>query len=79
MPAASGVLITLIHLHQFVLMSASFDMPVIDQYADGVAARLWSLYIGSKKERTTVYKDWLFGTLRTGGCHNLLDVACGTG
>ncbi|KAM6183870.1 glycine N-methyltransferase isoform 3-T3 [Erethizon dorsatum] len=50
-----------------------------DQYADGEAARVWQLYIGDTRSRTTEYKTWLMGLLRQHGCQRVLDVACGTG
>ncbi|XP_011308305.1 glycine N-methyltransferase [Fopius arisanus] len=52
---------------------------VRDQYADGKAAKVWSMYIGDKKKRTQNYKDFLVGILRKRGCKRILDVACGTG
>ncbi|XP_008565039.1 PREDICTED: glycine N-methyltransferase [Galeopterus variegatus] len=50
-----------------------------DQYADGEAARVWQLYIGDTRSRTSEYKAWLLGLLRQHGCRRVLDVACGTG
>lgn len=50
-----------------------------DQYADGKAAKVWELYVGSKAERTESYKSWICNLLRSKGCKNILDVACGTG
>ncbi|KAG0722982.1 Glycine N-methyltransferase [Chionoecetes opilio] len=50
-----------------------------DQYADGTAAKLWELYIGDKNERTQVYRNFIVQLLRKQNCHNILDVACGTG
>ncbi|KAK3882098.1 hypothetical protein Pcinc_013505 [Petrolisthes cinctipes] len=50
-----------------------------DQYADGTAAKLWELYIGDKNKRTQTYRNFIAGLLRKKGCHNILDVACGTG
>ncbi|CAH1262411.1 glycine N-methyltransferase-like isoform X2 [Branchiostoma lanceolatum] len=50
-----------------------------DQYADGKAARVWQLYIGSVSSRTDTYRQWICQTLRDKGCHHILDVACGTG
>ncbi|XP_035685374.1 glycine N-methyltransferase-like isoform X1 [Branchiostoma floridae] len=50
-----------------------------DQYADGKAARVWQLYIGSVSSRTDTYRQWICKTLRDHGCHHILDVACGTG
>lgn len=50
-----------------------------DQYADGKAAKVWEYYIGSRRERTGVYKEWLVNLLREKGCAKVLDVACGTG
>ncbi|XP_078674664.1 glycine N-methyltransferase-like [Branchiostoma floridae x Branchiostoma belcheri] len=50
-----------------------------DQYADGKAARVWQLYIGSVSSRTNTYRQWLSGILRDNGCRHILDVACGTG
>ena len=47
-----------------------------DQYSDGKAAKIWELYIG---ERTDKYKAFLVGMLRSKGCRNVLDAACGTG
>ncbi|XP_070578909.1 glycine N-methyltransferase-like [Ptychodera flava] len=50
-----------------------------DQYADGKAAKVWELYVGSRSERTDVYKSWIINLLRSKGCKTVLDVACGTG
>ncbi|XP_077997285.1 glycine N-methyltransferase-like [Glandiceps talaboti] len=50
-----------------------------DQYADGKAAKVWELYVGSKSERTEVYKSWICNLLKTKDCSSVLDVACGTG
>lgn len=50
-----------------------------DQYADGKAAKVWELYIGSRNERTDVYRGWLTELLRDKNCKRVLDVACGTG
>ncbi|XP_002741348.1 glycine N-methyltransferase-like [Saccoglossus kowalevskii] len=50
-----------------------------DQYADGKAAKVWELYVGSKSERTESYKSWICNLLREKGCKKILDVACGTG
>ncbi|XP_038213212.1 glycine N-methyltransferase [Zerene cesonia] len=52
---------------------------VKDQYADGIAARIWKKYIGDSNQRTQNYKDFLTGILRKHGCSNVLDAACGTG
>ncbi|KAF0296649.1 Glycine N-methyltransferase [Amphibalanus amphitrite] len=51
----------------------------LDQYADGKAARLWSLYIGDQAQRTKNYKQFLKGILNSYNCETVLDVACGTG
>jgi glycine N-methyltransferase len=50
-----------------------------DQYADGKAARVWEIYIGSKQSRTDQYRNWIVSLLTDRGCKNILDVACGTG
>jgi glycine N-methyltransferase len=50
-----------------------------DQYADGKAARVWEVYIGSKQSRTDQYRNWIVSLLNDKGCKNILDVACGTG
>ncbi|CAH1790727.1 unnamed protein product [Owenia fusiformis] len=50
-----------------------------DQYADGKAAKVWELYIGSKHSRTGAYKEWIGNMLRSRSCENVLDVACGNG
>ena len=51
---------------------------LVDQYADGKAAKLWSLYVGAKeKRRSPAYRDFLLGVLRHR--RRVLDVACGTG
>lgn len=52
---------------------------VADQYADGVAAQNWLLYIGEQKDRTTNYKNFLIGLLKKKQCMTILDAACGTG
>jgi len=52
---------------------------VIDQYADGKAAKNWLLYIGEKKERTNKYKNFLVNLLNEKKAVTILDVACGTG
>ena len=52
---------------------------VKDQYADGIAARVWEVFIGDRKQRKQNYKDFLVGMLRDRGCKRVLDVACGTG
>ncbi|XP_071542525.1 glycine N-methyltransferase isoform X1 [Panulirus ornatus] len=50
-----------------------------DQYADGTIAKLWELYIGDKNKRTQIYRSFIVNLLREKKCHNILDVACGTG
>ncbi|XP_072024500.1 glycine N-methyltransferase-like [Amphiura filiformis] len=55
------------------------SLGVSDQYADGKAAKVWEHYIGSRSERTEVYREWLVKLLRDRGCQRVLDVACGTG
>lgn len=50
-----------------------------DQYADGVAAKVWEVFIGDKNSRTQNYKQFLVSLLRQKGCKRILDVACGTG
>jgi len=50
-----------------------------DQYADGVAAKVWEVYIGDKQSRTDSYKNFMCQKLKDHGCNKLLDVACGTG
>lgn len=50
-----------------------------DQYADGKAAKVWEYYIGTKQRRTEGYRTWITQLLKENGCHNVLDVACGTG
>ncbi|XP_044728903.1 glycine N-methyltransferase [Chrysoperla carnea] len=52
---------------------------VRDQYADGVAAKVWEIFIGDKNSRTQNYKNFLIGLLTQHGCKRILDVACGTG
>merc|ERR1711934_142694 len=46
-----------------------------DQYADGKAAKVWQLYIGDQTDRTTNYKTFLVNTLKSKGCHRVLDAA----
>lgn len=50
-----------------------------DQYADGKAAKVWEIYIGSKQSRTEQYRRWIVSLLTSRACRNVLDVACGTG
>lgn len=50
-----------------------------DQYADGKAAKVWEMYIGSKQKRTENYKSFICQLLRNHKCTRVLDVACGTG
>ncbi|KAJ8684146.1 hypothetical protein QAD02_019938 [Eretmocerus hayati] len=50
-----------------------------DQYADGIAAKVWEVFIGDKKQRKQNYRDFLVSLLREKGCRRILDVACGTG
>ncbi|CAD5123180.1 DgyrCDS11547 [Dimorphilus gyrociliatus] len=50
-----------------------------DQYADGKAAKVWEMYIGSKQVRTANYKSFICQLLRSHNCKRVLDVACGTG
>ena len=50
-----------------------------DQYADGKAAKVWELYLGSKQERTSTYKTWFINLLKNKNVCNVLDAACGTG
>jgi len=50
-----------------------------DQYADGIAARVWEYYIGNKDTRTEVYKTWITECLKNKQVSDVLDVACGTG
>ena len=52
---------------------------VLDQYADGVAATNWLLYIGEQKDRTTNYKNFLINLLKENKCFTILDAAAGTG
>ncbi|XP_063530132.1 glycine N-methyltransferase [Cydia strobilella] len=52
---------------------------VMDQYADGKAARVWKKFVGDSNQRTQNYKDFLIGLLRANGCKKILDAACGTG
>ncbi|UYV68984.1 GNMT [Cordylochernes scorpioides] len=52
---------------------------VPDQYADGVAAKVWEIYIGDQQDRTIHYKSFLTKLLRDNNCMHILDVACGTG
>merc|ERR1712088_846555 len=40
---------------------------VADQYADGVAAQNWLLYIGEQENRTTNYKNFLIKLLKEMG------------
>lgn len=50
-----------------------------DQYADGVAAKVWEIYIGDKNSRTETYRSFMGQVLRDHNCKHILDVACGTG
>ena len=50
-----------------------------DQYSDGIAAKLWQLYIGESNERTKTYKKFLVDLLRNARVRNVCDAACGTG
>lgn len=52
---------------------------VPDQYADGIAARVWHLYTGHACDRRSVYERWLTERLRALGHQRILDVATGTG
>ncbi|KAL7300065.1 hypothetical protein TKK_0007075 [Trichogramma kaykai] len=52
---------------------------VKDQYADGIAAKVWEVFIGDRKQRKQNYKDFLVSLLRNKGVRRVLDVACGTG
>lgn len=52
---------------------------VADQYADGVAAKNWLLYIGEQTNRTTNYRDFLINLLKEKKAYTILDAACGTG
>merc|ERR1711910_66179 len=52
---------------------------VADQYADGVAAQNWLLYIGEQENRTSNYKNFLINTLKERKCYTILDAAAGTG
>ena len=52
---------------------------VHDQYADGKAAKAWSVYVGDQKKRTSFYRDKLIAILREHNVQTVLDVACGTG
>merc|ERR1712055_924773 len=52
---------------------------VADQYADGVAAQNWLLYIGEQENRTSNYKNFLINTLKEKKCYTILDAAAGTG
>jgi len=50
-----------------------------DQYADGMAAKVWAAYIGSRQKRTEQYRQWITDLLHAHNCKNVLDVACGHG
>jgi len=50
-----------------------------DQYADGIAARVWEHYIGSSASRTQFYTEWFTNLLKSKKVSKVLDVACGTG
>ncbi|XP_011505080.1 PREDICTED: glycine N-methyltransferase [Ceratosolen solmsi marchali] len=50
-----------------------------DQYADGIAAKVWEVFIGDRKQRKQNYKDFLVGLLKEKRCKRVLDIACGTG
>ncbi|XP_065175153.1 glycine N-methyltransferase-like [Sycon ciliatum] len=50
-----------------------------DQYADGKAATVWNIYVGSTQARTKLYRESVCDILRSHGCQHVLDVACGTG
>lgn len=52
---------------------------VKDQYADGIAAKVWEVFIGDRKLRKQNYKDFLLGLLKEKKVKRVLDVACGTG
>lgn len=52
---------------------------VRDQYADGKAAKVWEIFIGDKRSRTSNYRNFLTDLLRKNNCKRVLDVACGTG
>lgn len=52
---------------------------VLDQYADGKAAKSWKNYVGGQNKRTAAYKDLLVPLLKRYNVHSILDVACGTG
>lgn len=51
---------------------------LVDQYADGKAAKVWKLYIG-EHDRTNNYRKFLVDLLRAHKCQHVLDAACGTG
>jgi len=50
-----------------------------DNYEDGVAAKLWKLYIGDDSGRTSNYKNFLVRLLREKNVKYVLDSAAGTG
>jgi len=53
-----------------------------DQYADGKAAQVWDMLVGSSNAhelRTRHYRNALVSLLKKHGCKRILDVACGTG
>lgn len=50
-----------------------------DQYSDGVAAKIWELYIGNREDRTVLYREWLVNLLCKHQCNHVIDVASGTG
>lgn len=52
---------------------------VLDQYADGKAARSWNNYVGGQQKRTLVYRDHFVALLKQHNVRSILDVACGTG
>ena len=52
---------------------------ISDQYSDGKAAKVWSLYMGGGNKRTAEYGPLLIDLLRKHNVKTVLDAAAGTG